>query len=193
MKIVPLKDFLALPAGTLFAVYNNHNFDFGNLTIKDDTMNGRNNFFYQDLMEIHPDGRVVVATLKAAVDNGEPFSFDLSEPSRIGDWDEASLFAVYEPADAKQLITHLLKAFGDSGLLDKGMVSMVDQVINVTGNLLYETPIFATGSPEPRFECTNLHTGDVHHLTADQVGEVLETGVAPIPPTRKVTTDKDKK
>ena len=34
---------------------------------------------------------------------------------------------------------------------------------------------------EPRFECTNLHTGEKHRLTQDEVGELLETGVAPTP------------
>jgi hypothetical protein len=194
MKIVNLKDFLKLPAGRLFATYAPHSYEFGPLTIKDDTWKeGHNNFFFQELLEVHNDGRVMIETLDAAVSEGKSFSFDLSEPSRTGECDEGTLFAVYEPADAKQLITRLLTAFGESGLLDRGLAGMIDQVINVPSRLHHEPLIFTPGSPEPRFECTNLHTGDVHHLTADQVGEVLETGVAPIPPTRKVLVGKDKK
>lgn len=188
MKIVNLKEFLYLPAGTLFAKFSP--VFFGELCIKGQN-SGERDFCVQTLLQV--DGNDVDMTLLNAMDSGESFVLDLDCQGGDGIYNDKQLFAVYEEQDAKQLITRLLKAFGDSSLLDRGLVDMIDQVINVTGQLTYEAPIFAPGPSEQRFECTNLHTGEVHHLTADQVGEVLETGVAPIPPTRKVLTDKDKK
>jgi hypothetical protein len=133
MKIVNLQKFLKMPAGTLFATYIPHSYEFGPLTIKDDTWKeGPNNFFFQELLEVSNDGREMIKILDVAVGGLTSFNLDLSEPGRIGPWDEDTLFAVYEPADAKQLITRLLKAFGESGLMDRALVEKIDQVITPT-------------------------------------------------------------
>jgi len=193
MKIVPLKDFLALPAGTVYFNYVEHNFDLGGtpaLMIKGATLEDG---FYEATCVSTDTALDVRLVLGKASKNGTSFLLNPQTAQFDGTFRDEQLYAVYEPTDAKQLITRLLKAFGDSGLLDKGMISMVDQVINVTGNLRYEpTSVFEPDDGtmkkmyetalEPRFECTNLHTGDVHHLTQDEVGELLETGIAPTRP-----------
>lgn len=127
MKIVDLKEFLYLPAGTLFAKFSP--VFFGELCIKGQN-SGDRDFCAQTLLQV--DGDDVDMTLLNAMGSGESFALDLDCQGRDGIYNTEQLFAVYESQDAKQLLSGLFKAFAESSLLDRDLMGTLDQAIKAS-------------------------------------------------------------
>jgi len=99
MKIINRKDFLALPANTLFAKYANCNFE--DIQIKGDTLG--NDFQSQSLITVESTG-----SLLKSEETGESFSLDLEGMGRDREFEDTQLFAVYEELDLQGLALKLL-------------------------------------------------------------------------------------
>jgi hypothetical protein len=110
MRIVNREQFLKLPAGTLFSKYEPT--IFGDLSIKDDTCDGVDDFFYISIADaVDANGTEgFVDTLDRAEKEGSSFSLDLETVSRDGLFDKGQLFAVWESQDVNMLIARLQAA-----------------------------------------------------------------------------------
>lgn len=105
MKIVDRQTFLRMPAGTLFAKYEPINFEPP--AIKGDTI-GTNDFAVQYLDTIDVDcGDDMIDALERARLTGASVALDLDCEGRDGCFDADQLFAIWEPADVRQLISRL--------------------------------------------------------------------------------------
>lgn len=108
MKIVSKKDFLALPAGTVYSHFEPDIFE--GLRIKGDSISEADDFFYEDLI-----GAVLCVDSEDFHDvcdmmgKGASISADFEQTSRDGLFEDG-LYAVYEPKDVQQLIVRLQKA-----------------------------------------------------------------------------------
>lgn len=123
MRIVNYKQFLSLPAGTVFYKFEPN--CFTEFAIKDDSLH-YGDFLYSPLTypELEGDPRI----LDELVDNAEK-----SAPAhywilaRDGMFDEGQLFAVLEPADVASLIVQLTKALNDSGCSQEELVKLLGE------------------------------------------------------------------
>ncbi len=105
MKIINLKQFLAMPKGTVFMKYEPCVFE--DLSVKDDSLAG--DFLYSNAVyEIECTGSDDFADkLFDAEEKGTNLTLDLDAISRDGCFDPAQLFAVYENVDIERLIAKL--------------------------------------------------------------------------------------
>lgn len=107
MRIVDRKTFLAMPAGTLFAKFDPH--VFGELQIKADTCG--NDFVCNGLMpywwEDCQDSGDALSIIDRMMEGESSPPLDYDSYGRDGLFDADQLFAVFEPADVRALMTHL--------------------------------------------------------------------------------------
>ncbi len=108
MKIVPLKDFRALPSGTIFCKYDP--IVFGDLCIKGETW--ETDFISASLTNwIECDSSSdLTDKLEKYQETKESFKLDLECYGRDGYFDDNQLFAIYEKDDLSQLIDVLKKS-----------------------------------------------------------------------------------
>lgn len=112
MRIVNRTQFLALPAGTLYAKYQPCVFE--DLCIKGDSL--ENDWFYQDIVgaiSSHDSGDFTDKLERARVD-GESLPMDFYCQGRDGCFDSEQLFWVFERQDVGALICRLHAALGES-------------------------------------------------------------------------------
>jgi hypothetical protein len=126
MKIVNLTDFLALPAGTLFAKYEPHIAE--GFYIKRESVMEIRDFYYTDLAMPHMQGRgpdhMAAYEKMIAGMSGQP---DFTIIGRDGCFVEDQLFLVWEQHDFARLVLELvdLPAF-DPSLSHTGAASQGD-------------------------------------------------------------------
>lgn len=106
MRILNRKQFLAMPAGTLFAKYEPCVFDA--LEIKGDTLPS-NDYCYQQIVgAIKCDSsNEWLDQLEDARNEGKSLEMDFECEGRDGCFDEHQLFAVFEGKDVAALIQRL--------------------------------------------------------------------------------------
>lgn len=104
MRIVNLKQFLDLPAGTVFCAYALDGLDslFGELRIKDFSSPDVDGYLYSSLDKLWASE-----------------AYDVL--------DHAKLFAVLEPSDVASLIVRLTKALNDSGCSQEELVRLLGE------------------------------------------------------------------
>jgi hypothetical protein len=114
MKIVNLKKFLELPAGTLYSPFDRETF-FGDILIKGSNAGVGHSFYAQGLLELqvnNSDEHLELMT--RAPDTGESFGLDLDcmgHEHAMGDhW-----FMVFEQQDHRKVIQRLVQAYIDTG------------------------------------------------------------------------------
>jgi len=90
MRLVNLKEFLELPAGTLFCKYEPHLYQ--ELMIKGESLPPRD-FLYQDLVPLEEDF---------------PYELDLQCGARDGCFEEKQMFAVLDKKDFQAILLRLL-------------------------------------------------------------------------------------
>jgi hypothetical protein len=107
VKIVNLDQFIALPAGTVFAKYQPCVFD--DLCIKGDSILQTKDFFYQQIVDaIDSTGSDDFSRqLFEAEETGKSLKMDFHCEGRDGCFEPGQLFAVWEPDDVLALIARL--------------------------------------------------------------------------------------
>ena len=92
MKVVDRKEFLAMPAGTLYTKFKPCYTD--GLAIKHDTLDNGDDWFYTELIAstVEDNGDI-------KLDNGEELPFSADWIGRDGAFDPEQMFIVYSPAD----------------------------------------------------------------------------------------------
>jgi len=105
MKIASLKEFRAMPSGTLFMKYQPCVFD--TLCAKSETLDS--DFLYENIVyEIDCTGSEdFVEKLRNAEEKGNSLLMDFDCAARDGAYQDAQLFAVYERKDIEMLIDKL--------------------------------------------------------------------------------------
>lgn len=122
MRIINRKEFVALPPGTLFMKYCPLCFD--QLCIKDDTINGGQDFCVNDVTNTILCGgsREMQDILFTKGESGESIKMDFNAAGRDGCYDEDQLFAIYEREDVLGLLgvltTCLKEAYPDESNRD---------------------------------------------------------------------------
>ena len=107
MEIISAKDFLKMPAGTIFCKFEP--LVFGNPMVKcSPLIDG--DFFYMNLFEPHISDEHIFEAIKY----GSEISFDDSSVFRDGFFDESQLYAIYSRDDISNVLDRM---FGCS--LDK--------------------------------------------------------------------------
>ena len=111
MKIINRKDFLKMPAGTLFAKYKPC--VFGDMMIKGDSL--RNDFFCQQIVDAVDcdNSEEFHDILVDAEENGAAFNLDLNCEMRDGMFDDGELFAVWSEDDVQALVDRLKETITD--------------------------------------------------------------------------------
>lgn len=106
MRIVNLKQFLALPNETLFSKYQPCS--FGELEIKVENCGARD-FVTQDIAGAiaHNDSGEFIDKLEDARENGTSLPMDFDFAGRDGCFVDEQIFAVWERADIETLIERL--------------------------------------------------------------------------------------
>ena len=109
-KIINRKEFLAMPANTLYREYEKRGIISGDLEIKGDSL--ENDFWVQRLDDTNTDD---VEEMIKMLDSGV-VEFDLECESRDAMFNDEQLYLVYERKDVEQLfnrISECLFVFGD--------------------------------------------------------------------------------
>lgn len=109
MKIVDRKTFLALPAGTVFAKYADHQFE--QIEVKADTCG--EDFVTNGLIPMFEgweSGTDFEDGIDAMVAGEQSPPFDYDSYGRDGLFDQDQLFAVFEKRDVEAMIAHLQEA-----------------------------------------------------------------------------------
>ncbi len=108
MKILTRKQFLEMPAGTVYCPYDKDRVPSELLIKANDPDTWINDFLYDDLIlpikadnDAHQDG------LWTKAENGESVEMDFNFTGREGLFDDTMLYAVYEPKDKEALIKRL--------------------------------------------------------------------------------------
>ena len=107
MRLVRRREFLALPAGTVYSHYNPC--IFTGIAIKDNNC-GDNDWFLTDLFPAGIGaGTEDMMGILSGAEKGKSFSLDFDSGSRDGCFNEENdlWFAVWEPADVQGLIAAL--------------------------------------------------------------------------------------
>jgi hypothetical protein len=114
VKIVDRAAFLAMPKGTVYAKYTPSYFN--DLAIKDDTLTGGTDWFYQDIIgSIYcNDTGDFCDQLDASQVDGLSVRMDFEALGRDGLFEKDQLFAVWEPEDVRGLIGRLERALADA-------------------------------------------------------------------------------
>jgi hypothetical protein len=125
MKIVKLDEFLAMPAGTLFAKYKPC--VFGDLCIKEESIPEYRDFIYQPIVDSLDanDSNQHFDMLDESLKTGKSIPMDFDCLNRDGFYDADQLYAVFERADVEALIERLKQALSLN--LPEGVVK------NITG------------------------------------------------------------
>lgn len=108
MRILPRSEFVKLPGGTLFSYYEPS--AFRGLLIKksDYAPEMENDFYVIDLIgAIDCTGSTDYGQKCDVMEAGGSVPMDFTTPSREGLFDDKLLYAVYEPADVRDLISAL--------------------------------------------------------------------------------------
>lgn len=106
MRIINLKMFLELPAGTLYMKFEPN--VFGPLLIKGGSIMEGEDFLYQQLEEIDADDGIIAdRMLEDSEKNDASFNLDLDCQGRDGLYHKDQLYAIYERKDVIQLIERL--------------------------------------------------------------------------------------
>lgn len=108
MRIVTRKEFLTLPAGTVFAEYSPC--FVRDMRIKGQNC-GENDWLYQEIdLAIDCDNSDEMFTLLDESERtGKSIPMDFNCQSRDGTFEDKGLYAIYEKADVKQLIARLVE------------------------------------------------------------------------------------
>jgi hypothetical protein len=120
MKIINLDQFIALPAGTVFAKYKPCYFE--DLCIKGDSILETKDFFYQDIVgaiDAGDSGEWSDLLFKSQ-ETGASLAMDFQCQGRDGCFEADQLFAVWERQDVQSLITRLGEALTASAESDAG-------------------------------------------------------------------------
>jgi len=110
MRIVDRITFLQQPAGTLYALYHEDG-KFGELTIKQDTINTDDGWFYQELVSsfLHGSSDDWDVKLMDAEHGGEvPMDYHCGK--RDGMFDNDQRFVIYSVDDHVKLISRMVDA-----------------------------------------------------------------------------------
>jgi hypothetical protein len=99
MRIVNLKEFLAMPPGTMFSEYEPC--VLSPACIKGDTIRDVD-FFYSDISYAIPEMESLIE-----MENGKAVELDFDTPTRDGSFNEDQLFAIWSDGDRKALIKRL--------------------------------------------------------------------------------------
>lgn len=114
MRIVGLKEFLALPDETLYCKYRSLA-NFGDLCIKMNSIDDID-FVYQNMLEIESDGgNDYTDKMFAAEEQGVSLKLDLDCCGRDGMYDREAKFVVFDKVDVEAIIARLqpvMKVFG---------------------------------------------------------------------------------
>lgn len=107
MKIINATEFLKMPSGTVFAKYKPC--IFGDLRVKGETYDDRNDFVYAPLTLTVMNGGSddLDDKLEDMQNNGTEEILDIEEYGRDGMYDTDQLYAVYSKDDIKQLVVKL--------------------------------------------------------------------------------------
>ena len=110
MKLLNRKEFLALPAGVIYAKYDPH--IFGELSIKGDSLD--HDWYHQDFIEVDArDSDELFEILEIALGSGRSFDLNFNTISRDGLYDGEQLFAVFEKEDVEGLMSRLQESLND--------------------------------------------------------------------------------
>lgn len=114
MRIVDRATFLAMPKGTVYTKYDSCN--FGDLCVKDETLPGDHDWFYQSTVDAvyAESGVMLLEVLEAARRTGSPVRMDFDVQDRDGLFDQDQMFAVWDPQDVRGLIARLQRALTDA-------------------------------------------------------------------------------
>lgn len=108
MRIVSKKEFLALPAGTVYSHFEPDIFE--GFRVKGTTCDGSDDFFYDDLIgAVACDDSNDFHRVCDVMQEGKSVPADFNQTSRDGLFEDG-LYAVYGPMDVQQLIICLQKA-----------------------------------------------------------------------------------
>jgi len=113
MRIINLTEFRALPAGVVFAKYEPC--FFGELCVKDDTIDCTCDFYYSELccdFEHGGSSDFVDKLATAQQDRTHSIPVDFHGVQRDGLFERDQLFAVYEQADLDAMIEKLRSCVG---------------------------------------------------------------------------------
>jgi len=105
MKIVNLKTFLAMPAGTVYSKFEPC--IFGELCIKEESLS--NDWFYQDIadaIDVNDSGEFGEILCRAS-GTGESIPMNFECLGRDGCFEDGQMFAVFERDDVVALIKRL--------------------------------------------------------------------------------------
>jgi len=106
MKIVDFKEFLALPAGTVYMKYEPCVFE--DLCVKEDSLKNRDFLYSNITYDIDCNGSDdFFAKLFEAEENKQSLKTDFNMVGRDGCFKDDQLFAVYEKEDVERLIAKL--------------------------------------------------------------------------------------
>lgn len=110
MRIVELDEFIALPAGTVFAKYEPCAFE--DLCIKGDSIPETRDFFYQEIVSALDarDSGEWSKLLFESQETGKSIPMDFDCQGRDGCFESEQLFAVWERPDVEGLIARLQQA-----------------------------------------------------------------------------------
>lgn len=130
MHIVNSKQFLDLPAGTVFSVWNG--FGAGmSLSIKEATL-GHGHYLHSDLVDVSPyepsgayEECELMGQLEASSASSLPADYWCTR--RDGPVEPGEQFLVIEPADVASLIVRLTKALNDSGCSQEELVRLLGE------------------------------------------------------------------
>lgn len=120
MKIMKRKQFMELPAGTVYAYYEPTN--FRGWSVKQST--GGLDFFNRDLIDFSNKTFDSLPLDGSDVDPEQSFPLDFQTGGREGLFDEEKLYAILEPHDVKALIASLQNALLES----QGITEALDDV-----------------------------------------------------------------
>jgi len=112
MRIVNLKEFRTLSAGTLFAKYEPC--AFGAIMVKGETW--EHDFLYENIADAIDctDSGDFADKLFDAEENGTSILVDFDSTSRDGCFEDEQLFAIYEKKDVEMLIDKLGRCIGQA-------------------------------------------------------------------------------
>lgn len=111
MRIVNRKEFIAMPAGTLFSKFNSPNFEELQVLVG---LCGLNDFIagsFHDAINVEPHGNFYDAV--CALEKDGKIEMDFKDCTRDGMYDDDQMFAVWESNDVVKLICRLQEALVD--------------------------------------------------------------------------------
>jgi hypothetical protein len=107
MRIIGLDDFLAMPAGTVFAKYRPQ--IFGELCEKGDSIHESRDFLYRPLWEPYAENSGALCdVLTAAEERGAAVEIDTDCWQRDGLYEYGQLFAVFSQEEVRKIASSLV-------------------------------------------------------------------------------------